>query len=81
MENTSFSVNVLGSKTGNAEEMIISDCNVAEINRIIAGDMNFTSESAAFPLSYSTNFIDDGSNIRNRAKSVKCDTVNKGHKS
>ena len=61
MENTSFSVNVLGGKTGTAAEMIISDCNVAEINRIISGDMNFTAESAAFPLSSSTNFIDDAS--------------------
>ena len=44
MENTSFSVNVLGGKTGTAAEMIISDCNVAEINRIIAGDMKFMAE-------------------------------------
>ena len=61
MENTSYSVFVIGGKTKTAAELIISDGNLAAINKIIADDMNFTSESAAFPLSYSTNFIDDAS--------------------
>ena len=61
MENTSYSVFVIGGKTKIAAELIISDGNLAAINKIIADDMNFTSESAAFPLSYSTNFIDDAS--------------------
>ena len=61
MENTSCSVFVLGGTTAVASELMCSENNLANINKIIAGDMNFTATSAAFPLSYSTNFIDDGS--------------------
>lgn len=61
MDSTSFSVFVLGGKTGTAAELINTKCNLNEINAIISKDMNFNAESASFPLSYSTNFIDDGS--------------------
>ena len=61
MDKTSFSVFVLGGTTKAAGELIQSQNNLAEINKIIASDMNFTSESAAYPLSYTTYFIDDGS--------------------
>ncbi len=61
MRSATISVFVIGGKTKKAAELIISDGNLAAINKIIADDMNFTSESAAFPLSYSTNFIDDAS--------------------
>ena len=61
MDNTSLSVFVIGGKTKTARELIVSDGDLATINKIIADDMDFTAESAAFPLSYSTNFIDDAS--------------------
>ena len=61
MESTSFSVFVLGGKPGTAAELISSKCTLEEINAIIAKDMDFTAESAAFPIGYSTNFIDDAS--------------------
>lgn len=61
MDNTNFSLFVLGGKPGTAAELISSKCTMEEINAIIAKDMDFTAESAAFPIGYSTNFIDDAS--------------------
>jgi len=60
-ESTDFSVYVLGGKTEVAADLILSEGKLEDINKIIAGDMNFKTESAAFPISYSTNFIDDAS--------------------
>lgn len=61
MESTSYSVFVIGGKTDTAAELVVSKGDLSGINKIIADDMNFTEKSAAFPLSYSTNFIDDAS--------------------
>lgn len=80
MENTDFSVFVVGGKTGTAAELIVSNGDLTHINKIIAEDMNFTSESAAFPLSYSTNFIDDGSSavVSRSTEYVRTDVTKRG---
>lgn len=61
LNNVDYSVFVLGGKTATAAELIKKDYSIEEIRRIIASDTDFTAESAAFPISYATNFIDDAS--------------------
>lgn len=61
LENVDYSVFVLGGKTTTVAELISKDYTIEEIRSIIASDTDFTSDSAAFPISYATNFIDDGS--------------------
>lgn len=61
MENTVFSVFAYGGSTGTASKLITTTKDIDEVNKIIAADMDFKKGSAACPMSYSTNFIDDGS--------------------
>lgn len=61
MENTTFSVFAYGGSTGTASKLITVTKDIDEVNKIIASDMDFKKGSAACPMSYVTNFIDDGS--------------------
>ncbi len=60
MENTSVSVFVYGGSTETASKLIMEPNNIEEVNKVIAADMAFTADSAASPISFTTNFIDDG---------------------
>lgn len=60
MENTTYSVFAFGGRTDTAGKMLTTT-NLKEVNQYIAADVDFKKGSAAVPLSYTTNFIDDGS--------------------
>lgn len=60
MENTTFNVFVYGGTTETAAQILKDSHDIAEVNRIISQDMNFGKDSAVCPISYTTNFIDDG---------------------
>ena len=62
MENTTFSVYAYGGTAGAAAKLITTTKDIDKVNEIIASDMEFQKGSAALPVSYSTTFIDDGTN-------------------
>ena len=61
MENTTFSVYAYGGSTSPAGQLITTTHDIAEVNKIIAGDIDFKKGSAAAVMSYGTHFIDDNS--------------------
>ena len=80
MDNTTYSVFAYGGKTETAGKLITTTSDIAEVNKIIAEDINFKKDSAVCPLSYSTNFIDDGSNasVSRATEYVKTIVENRG---
>ena len=61
MNNTNIYMFVLGGKAESADKFKGELIDFDYFNRIVNNDMKFDKNSAAYPISYATNFIDDGS--------------------
>ena len=81
MENTTFNVFVYGGTTETAAQILKDSHDIAEVNRIIAKDMSFDKDSAVCPISYTTNFIDDGTQaiVSRSAEYVKTTVEKRGN--